>query len=69
MAKTLGAKIIERHITLDKNMYGNDHRASLTYIELKNLIKELKDIDIILGNGRKEVTPSEVLIRSKLRKY
>lgn len=68
LAKTLGAKIIERHITLDKNMVGSDHKASLNPQELKELIQQLKEVEIILGQDKKIVYDSELKIKEKLRR-
>lgn len=58
-ATTLGASIIEKHFTLDKNMPGPDHKASLEPLELEAMIKAIRNIEIALGNGVKEVTESE----------
>ena len=68
LAKTLGAEIIERHITLDKNMVGSDHKASLNPQELKELIQKLKEVEIILGQDKKFVYDSELKIKEKLRR-
>ncbi|WP_257659166.1 N-acetylneuraminate synthase [Parapedobacter lycopersici] len=56
-AVALGAKVIEKHFTLDKNMEGPDHRASLDPAELKQMINAIRNIEQALGNGTK--TPSE----------
>ena len=58
-AVALGAEVIEKHFTLDKNMSGPDHIASLDPVELKEMIKGIRNIEIALGNGRKVPTPSE----------
>ncbi len=68
MAKTLGAEVIERHITLDKGMWGTDQFASLEPKELKVLINSLNRIDVILGNSDITVYPSEEKIKKKLRR-
>lgn len=52
-AATLGAKVIEKHFTLDKNMLGPDHKASIEPHELKQMTKAISDISLILGNGIK----------------
>lgn len=67
MAKTLGAEIIERHITLDKSMPGSDQKASLSIEELKELIPKLKWIDVMLGSGTKIIYDSEAAVMKKLR--
>ena len=63
----LGATSVERHITLDRTMYGSDQAASVEASSLKNLAQSLKKINSILGDGKKEITKSEVPIRKKLR--
>jgi sialic acid synthase SpsE len=68
MAKTLGAKILERHITLDKTMKGSDHKASLNPKELKELLYSLKCVSTIIGKFEKIVYDSEIEMRNKLRK-
>lgn len=68
MAKTLGAKAIERHITLDKEMWGTDQYASLEPQELKELINLLDRVDVILGNSDIIVYDSEERIKKKLRR-
>lgn len=55
-----GAKIIEKHFTLDKNQIGPDHAASLSPNELKELISAVRIIERCLGNPNKGPTPSEV---------
>jgi len=66
-ATVLGASIIERHVTLDHNMWGTDQSSSLLVMGMDKLIKRVRNISIILGNGKKEVTKSEISIRKKLR--
>ena len=58
-AVAMGAKIIEKHITLNKNLPGPDHKASITKKELKMMIQGIKKVEIALGNGIKKVSPSE----------
>ena len=58
-AAALGAKIIEKHITLNKNLPGPDHKASINPKELKEMINKIKKITIALGNGIKKISPSE----------
>ena len=59
-AVALGAQIIEKHFTLDRNMDGPDHRASLEPYELENMIKAIRNIEKALGNGIKKPSNSEV---------
>ncbi len=56
-AVALGAKVIEKHFTLDRNLPGPDHKASLEPIELKKMVDSIRNIEMALGNGEK--TPSE----------
>ncbi|MEY8414984.1 N-acetylneuraminate synthase [Tissierella praeacuta] len=58
-AVALGATVIEKHFTLDKNMEGPDHRASLEPNELKELVKCIRNIEMALGDGLKKLTESE----------
>ncbi len=58
-AVSLGAKIIEKHFTLNKNLKGPDHKASLNPEEFKKLITSIRRVETSLGVAKKEVTPSE----------
>lgn len=58
-AVALGAEVIEKHFTLDKNMPGPDHKASLEPDELKEMVKAIRNIEISLGNGEKYPSESE----------
>lgn len=69
VAVALGAKIIERHVTLDHNMWGSDHFASLEVHAMDMLYKRIKNIDVMLGDGIKKLTPKEMEVRKKLRGY
>jgi len=66
-AVTLGATSIERHITLDKTMYGSDQLASIEPYELCKLVKDIREVEKILGNGEKTLSEAEMQIRKKLR--
>jgi len=59
-AVALGAKVIEKHFTLDKNMYGPDHKASLEPHELKAMILAIRNVEKALGSGIKEPSNSEI---------
>lgn len=58
-AVALGAKVIEKHFTLDRKLPGPDHRASLEPEELKQMISSIRNIEILLGDGEKKLMPSE----------
>ena len=66
-AVILGAKSIERHITLDRSMYGSDQAASLEPVGLKRVVNDIRRIETILGDGEKRVWPSEIPVMKKLR--
>lgn len=68
LAVAIGAKVIEKHFTLDKNMIGPDHKASLNPEELSLMIKKIKETEICLGNGIKEPRNSEIAIKEIVRR-
>lgn len=59
-AVAMGAKVIEKHFTLDKKMDGPDHQASLEPNELNAMIKAIRNIELALGNGEKKPSKSEI---------
>ena len=67
VAAALGAVSIERHVTLDRSMYGSDQAASLEYAGLENLVETVRKLNIILGDGKKEITEIELEVAKKLR--
>lgn len=67
IAAALGATSIERHITLDRTMYGSDQAASIEARNLKNLGDSIRNVHLILGNGIKTITTEEKKVREKLR--
>ena len=67
-AVALGATFIERHITLDRSMWGTDHSASLEPEGLKKLVRDIRVVELALGDGKKKVYESEIPIRAKLRR-
>uniref|UniRef100_A0A6M3JYG8 Putative N-acetylneuraminate synthase n=1 Tax=viral metagenome TaxID=1070528 RepID=A0A6M3JYG8_9ZZZZ len=67
MAAVLGATVIERHITLDRTMYGADQAASLELRGLKIMVDNIRNIPIYLGDGVKRVVPGEEIMAEKLR--
>jgi len=58
-AVALGAKVIEKHFTLNKNFNGPDHKASLDAEEFRQLVKSIRKVEIALGKNYKNITPSE----------
>ena len=68
MAVVLGACAVEKHITLDRAMWGSDHAASLEPNGLNRLVRDIRNLPICLGNGEKRVFESEIPILQKLRK-
>lgn len=58
-AVALGATVIEKHFTLDRNLPGPDHKASLEPKELKAMVDAIRNIELALGEGNKHVTDSE----------
>lgn len=66
-AVALGATSVERHITLDRTMYGSDQAASLEVDDLQRLVKDIRTIEKALGNGVKKLTEAEAAVRKKLR--
>lgn len=58
-AVALGATVIEKHFTLDKNMEGPDHKASLEPEELKAMVTAIRHIELALGTGHKTISDSE----------
>ncbi len=67
-AATLGAIVIEKHFTLDKNMEGPDHKASLEPQELKQMVAGIRKIEIALGRKIKQVSESEMPNAAVVRK-
>ena len=66
-AAALGATSIERHITLDRAMYGSDQAASIEIGALKNFVTTIRMVPRIKGDGIKRITNKEEIIRKKLR--
>jgi len=58
-AVAMGAKVIEKHFTLDRNMEGPDHKASLEPDELCQMVKSIRNVEMALGDGVKRITDSE----------
>ncbi|MBS3121391.1 N-acetylneuraminate synthase [Candidatus Woesearchaeota archaeon] len=68
MAVTSGAVLIEKHFTLDKNMEGPDHKASLNAKELKEMVQQIRIAEKSFGSNVKEPTKSELSIMKVVRK-
>jgi N,N'-diacetyllegionaminate synthase len=67
-ATAMGATVIEKHFTLDRSLPGPDHRASLEPNELADMVRAIRNIEVALGNGVKQPTPSELKNRPVARK-
>ena len=67
-AVLLGASSIERHVTLDRTMYGSDHAASLEPPGLQRLVRDIRLLDVIKGDGEKRIWPSELKKLKRLRR-
>lgn len=66
-AVALGATSLERHITLDRAMYGSDQAASIETNALHNFVETVRKVSQLLGTGEKMITPVELTVRKKLR--
>ena len=69
IAVVLGACAVERHITLDRTMWGSDQSASLEADGLSKLVRDIRNIKSFLGDGVKKVYDSEIPIKQKLRRF
>ncbi len=58
-AVAMGACVIEKHFTLDRNMEGPDHKASIEPEELKSMVDQIRHVEMAIGNGEKKVSASE----------
>ncbi|MFC4120280.1 N-acetylneuraminate synthase family protein [Nonomuraea zeae] len=67
-AVTLGAVCVERHITLDRTMWGSDHAASLEPSGLEHLVRDIRIIEQAMGDGVKRVFPGEEAPKARLRR-
>ena len=67
-AVSLGATFVERHITIDRSMWGTDQSASLEMTGLERLVRDIRDIEKALGDGVKRVYESELSSKKKLRR-
>lgn len=69
IAVSLGAKVIERHITLDHSMWGTDQSSSVEIQGMDKLYKQINSASLVLGDGQKCIFESEEEIRKKLRTH
>ena len=67
VAVALGAVSIERHLTLDRTMYGSDQAASLEPLAFWNMVNQIRKIAAIIGDGNKVILPAEIEVAKKLR--
>lgn len=67
-AVAIGAEIIEKHFTLDKNMEGPDHKASLNPVELKQMVESIRNIEKVFGDGIKKCNKNEESTKEVARK-
>jgi N-acetylneuraminate synthase len=67
-AVTLGATFVERHVTLDRAMWGSDQAASVEIVGLLRMVANIRDIERSLGDGIKRIYAGEISARSKLRR-
>ena len=68
-AAAIGVSSIERHLTLDKKMYGSDQSASIEPKQMKKLAFGIREIEKYLGDGKKRILPEEIEIAKKLRQH
>ena len=67
-AVAMGATVIEKHFTLDRDLPGPDHKASLEPDELALMVRHIRDIERALGTGEKEPMPTELPVRTLVRR-
>jgi N,N'-diacetyllegionaminate synthase len=68
VAVAMGASVIEKHFTLDRNMEGPDHAASLELAELATMVRAIRDVEAALGDGIKQPRESELPVRALVRR-
>jgi N-acetylneuraminate synthase len=67
-AVALGARFVERHFTLDRAMWGSDHAASVEPQGMQKLVRDIRDVELALGDGIKRVYDSEMGAMKRLRR-
>ena len=68
-AAALGITSLERHITLDRSMYGSDQSASIEPLGLKQLVGAVRKIEEAMGDGVKRIIEEEILVAKNLRQH
>lgn len=68
MAVSLGAKVIEKHVTLDKNLKGPDHKASLDILEFTSFVNDIRSAELMLGDGDKKIQNEAQKIKKIVKK-
>lgn len=68
LAVCLGASMIEKHLTLNKNLPGPDHKASLEPGEFKKMVEQIRSVSVLFGRPEKKPMPSELVYRPMVRK-
>ncbi len=68
LAVAFGATWIEKHITLDKDMIGPDHKASINPLEFKTMVKNIRDAELLIGDTNREISLEEIEMRKYARR-
>jgi N-acetylneuraminate synthase len=66
-AVALGSCSVERHITLDRTMYGSDQASSVEPVELIEFVRDIRLMESALGSGKRELSDKEMVVRKKMR--
>lgn len=68
VAVSLGATVIEKHVTINKNLQGPDHKMSMNIKEFKEMVSKIRDVEKILGNEKKKISKMEQEVAKVARK-
>lgn len=68
LAVAMGACVVERHLTLDRNMWGSDHKASIEPNEMKEMVEKIREVEVLWGDPAIQCLPEELPIKQKLRR-
>ena len=68
LSVAMGANSVERHITIDRTLWGSDQAASLEPEGLRRMVRDIREIKYLFGDGVKVVYDSEIPVKNKLRK-
>jgi len=68
-ASSMGISSLERHITIDRAMYGSDQAASLEPSGLRQLVGGIRKVEVAMGDGVKKIIPAEIEVAKKLREH